>query len=538
MIPSFLYKNVSHIDFLLYLDGMKDISLVVCILFISVIGIGQNVELTQIGKMTDTISEPSGLGIQYNTSNGHFEYWANNDYGNRDSIYSFRINDLGTVRRALHIDHDYIDWEDMAQDEAGNIYLADFGNFVQPQEYNIIKIPDPNTFTGHPTTKDTISFIFPFAGVKDNEAIFHLNDSLYIFTKRVSPGTNPNLEVGRTYCFSIPDYPMPDGSKHIANLVGTLYTKIPSDTSAGNYAVTAADISPDKKKIILISYSRIWVISCFNGVDFFGGTINSFDLKTLRQYEGVVFINNHEVVISKEGHITIPGYSPRLYYLNLHTYVDGSCIECNKVINGLFNDDNLAWSPFLYSPAQATFDFSNGQAEIDLTTLGNSFWHANIRHKSLVLESGKTYRVSYKAWAEDDRNFSIIVNDQNGAIGYGYKNQAITTVPTTYSYEFTMNSPTDYNSYLSFNVGKLIAHKVFFDDIKLEEVDCICPKIKTFHADIENQLMHYEADSIILGQNKIIGDSVIYDAGIQVNLNTGFEVQLGAIFNAEVGGCN
>ena len=497
----------------------------------------QVIPLTEIGQINDILSEPSGINVHYNTANGNLEYWAHNDYGNPDSIFSFRLSDLHTMTRILHVDHDYIDWEDMAHDPNGNIYLADFGNFVGPNEYNVIKIPNPNTYTGDPPTLDTIKFEFPFNGIKDNEAIFHFNDSLYIFTKRIDTIQNPTLVEGFTYCFRIPDEPRNDGGSHVAQYVGGINTYVPGDTSTGTYRVTGADISPDGKKMVLITYERIWVFSCFADSDFFGGTISNLRVP-FRQYEGVAFVNNHEIVLTKEGKLSNPGYNPKIYYIDLFPWIDGSCISCEKVRNGGFYQSNMAWSAFTYPPADATFDMTDGLAEIDVHTIGTSLWHINLRHKSLILQQGKTYRISYHAWAEDDRDISIIMTNAGGGLGYAYNRHEITTAPTHYSYEFTMNEATDYDATLSFNVGRFFTHKVYFDDLSLVALDCVCPSRRYFISPIQNQIVHHEVDSTLYGSNVIHGDIVEYDAGFDIILNEGFEVKLGAEFIAYIDGCD
>ena len=493
--------------------------------------------MTEIGEINDVLSEPSGINVHYNTGSGNFEYWAHNDYGNPDSIFSFQLSDLNSMTRILHVDHDYIDWEDMAHDDEGNIYLADFGNFVGPTEYHVIKIPNPNSYTGDPPMLDTINFEFPFNGIKDNEAILYFNDSLYIFTKRIDTLQNPSLIEGLTYCFRIPAIPEPGGGSYLAELVGDFNTYLPGDTSAGTYRVTGADISPDGKKLVLITYERVWVFSCFEGSAFFDGTVSKFRIP-FRQYEGVAFINNHEVVITKEGNAANPGYNPKIYYIDLYPWIDGSCITCEKAINGNFDQEDLAWSEFIYPPADATFSMVNGQAEINIHTLGTSLWHINLRHKGLVLQQGKTYTISYKAWAEDDRDISIIATNAGGAQGYTYKRHEITTTPSYYTYTFTMNDPTDYNATLSFNVGRFFTHKVFFDDLGLTAADCICPSNRYFIAPIQNQIVHHQVDSNIYGSNIIFGDVVEYDAGFSIQLNPGFEVSAGAEFHAYIDGCD
>lgn len=466
---------------------MKHISAFIFSLVFSSILLSQNVTLNEVGQLNDILSEPSGIEVIYNPNNGHFEYWAHNDYENPEVIYNFRADDLMNMRRELNIPEPFIDWEDITTDEDNNLYLGDFGNWVSEDQLQILKIPNPNNYNGDPPSVEVIKFEYSFTQqniVEDIEAMFHLDEFLYIFTKSVDANSsNPT----RTYCFKIPDSPNPNGNPHVAQLISSFQVVLPTDADSTKVRVTAADISPDKKTMVLQSYSRIWVFSCFEGDDFFNGTIDTIPIQ-FRQYEGITFINNHEVMIIKEGNIEDPDFNPKVYHLDIHPWIDGDCLHCDKTINGGFENPNLAWSLFKFGEGEASLDVNNGIAEIDISNVSTNLWHINIRHKSLILEKGKAYQISYTAYAENDRPISVIANKADGSLGYFYAAQDITTIPTMYSHEFVMEEETDYNSFLSMNVGKEIAHKVFFDDISLTELECTNQIVSTKEELVEENL--------------------------------------------------
>ena len=493
------------------------------------------VNLTVVGTLDSILTEPSGLAVHFNTNSGHFEYWAHNDKGNTDSIFSFQIDDLANMTRIMDVNVPWVDWEDMAKDDSGHIYIGDFGNFNGPDELQVVKIPDPNTFSGSPIA-EIIKYEYPANGYWDAEAMIHFNDSLYIFIKRVSNAANPLLEEGVTYCLRIPDVPHPNGDAYIAEPFASFQTKLPGDSDPNTYRVAGAAISPDKKKLVLNTYERIWIFSCFEGNDFFGATATYVQFP-LRQIEGIAFINNHEIMMTKEGVLNTSNH-PQVYYLDLYPWIDGSCVDCQKVHNGDFGNGTYGWTQFLFGGAEATFSNNNGEAVVDIQTLGTSQWHINIRHKSIPLEQNKQYRISYRAYADDNRMISVIANNRSGSQTYAYVQQNITTVPTYYSHDFTMAEPTNYNSYFSFNVGNFFAHKVYFDDIRLEELDCICPDTRYFIQPIDNTIQHFETSNMIIGLNKINGTDIIYDAGNGIDLNPGFEVAQGATFEAYIDGCD
>ena len=512
---------------------------------------GQVVNFSSLGELSVELTEPSGMQFIYNPLNGHFEYWMHNDYGMRYEplIHSIQLDDITTIKRTIDLDIPYIDFEEMAMDDDENLYIGDFGNFVYPNDPIVYKIPGPNNFTGAiPPSIEAIKYEYPTNGVTDAETMVHLNGHLYIFSKTVNPNFDPSLDPTFTYVYKIPDSPAAGGANYTALLHDTKQVILPTDMNPNRYKIVGAALSPNKKVLTLLSYERIWIFSCFEGDDFFGGTTTSIPIN-YRQHEAVSFLNNHAVVLTKEGcldTIVSPengnpncdvNYNPDIYYLDLWPYIDGSCIDCNMVQNGDMQRNNFAWSLFKHGSADGSLSVNNGIATINVSALGTSNWNLNMRHKSLVLKTGKTYRIKFTAYADDPREMSVIANKRDGSVGYAYLNQQITTTPTEYEFQFMMNEPSDYNSYLSFNVGNFITHNIYLKDISLAEVSCICPNGRYFLTTIDQRFQKFEAATSIYGSSRIQNSDIIYDAGSQVVLNPGFEVVDDAVFHAYIDGC-
>lgn len=54
-------------------------------------------------------------------------FWSFNDGSGKAEIYGFEVS--GTLKRSLKISNAAnVDWEDIVQDEAGNIYIGDFAD--------------------------------------------------------------------------------------------------------------------------------------------------------------------------------------------------------------------------------------------------------------------------------------------------------------------------------------------------------------------------------------------------------------------------
>jgi hypothetical protein len=148
----------------------------------------------------------------------------------------------------------------------------------------------------------------------DSEAILAYNDSLYIFSKDWSdPFT------GFTKLYRLPSTP----GTYVAELIDSFYT---GPGPAIFYSTTAAGISPDQSRMVLIGYTKIWFFTDYVGADFFSGTCQVVDFSGITQKEAVCFISADEVYITEEG---APG---KLYYLDLQPYLPTTGIgEMNTV---------------------------------------------------------------------------------------------------------------------------------------------------------------------------------------------------------------
>lgn len=517
-----------------------------CFLLIPYYSFSQVVSFSSLGELPIELTEPSGMQFIYNPLNGHFEYWIHNDYSANYEplIHSIHLDDITTIKRTIDLDIPYIDFEEMAMDDHEFLYIGDFGNWVYPNDPIVYKIPGPNDFVGtNPPSIELITYEYPTDGVTDAETMIHLDGHLYIFSKTVNPNIDPNLDPTVCYVYKIPDSPAAGGSLHTAVLHDTKQVILPTDINPNRYKIVGAALSPNKQVLTLLSYERIWIFSCFEGDDFFGGTATSIAIN-YRQHEAVSFLNNHAIVLTKEGCLDNIGNpncnvhnNPNIYFLDLWPYIDGSCLDCNMLQNAELDQSNKAWSLFEYGNADGELSIANGRATISVNALGTSNWHLNMRHKSLVLENGKTYKIRYTAYADDPRTISVIANKRDGSLGYAYSSHQITTIPTSYEHVFTMDEVSDYNSYLSFNVGNFMAHNVYFEDISLEEVSCTCPTNRYFLTGMDQRIEKFEVQEKIYGSAHIQNSNIVFDAGSQIELNPGFEVAASSVFEAYIDGC-
>jgi len=121
----------------------------------------------------------------------------------------------------------------------------------------------------------------------DAEAFLHAQGYLYIFTKnRANPFT------GETFIYRVPD----SKGTYDAEFMGKIMLCSNWDTCR----ITSADISPDGKTIVLLSYGKIWAITDFSLDKFSKGNIKEIDLGLRTQLESVCFIDNKTLLLSDE----------------------------------------------------------------------------------------------------------------------------------------------------------------------------------------------------------------------------------------------
>ncbi|QRM90952.1 hypothetical protein FG167_03315 [Lacinutrix sp. WUR7] len=236
------------------------------------------------------LNEVSGTEV---VSNSDF-IWMVNDSGNKPKL--FGLDTKGKIKKELEIEAKNHDWEDLASDPEGNIYIGDFGNNESKRKnLAILKVNASNLQSDASVEIERISFKYPdqekFPPKKnkryfDCEAFFYHNNSFYLFTK-----SRVKDDFGKTSVYKIPANP----GMHEAELLGTY-----SNCSDLRCWITAADISPDGTKMVLLNQKSVLLFTNFKGNDFFNGTIKEFPFSYESQKEGISFKDNNTVYITDE----------------------------------------------------------------------------------------------------------------------------------------------------------------------------------------------------------------------------------------------
>lgn len=262
--------------------------------------------LTELDALPKHLKEVSG--IVYTESSKMI--WVLEDSGNSNAIYG--LDNHGKLKKTLTIAQtNNIDWEDITKDRKGNLYIGDFGNNANERKDLAIYKIDKNALNQNsavPLYK--ISFAYPeqmhFPPKKtklfyDVEAFIEYKDNFYLFTKNRSKGFD-----GTTFLYKVPN----KAGFHQAQLLG----KFKAKGDYENAAITSATISPDGKKVILLSHSQIWIFEKFTSDNFFYGKVNQVNLHHFSQKEAICFKDNNTLLIADEKTKKIGG---KIYQLDL-----------------------------------------------------------------------------------------------------------------------------------------------------------------------------------------------------------------------------
>ena len=190
------------------------------------------------------IRECSGIAKSRQTND---IYWVHNDSSSGSRI--FAILKDGSLVAAFPTGLTNIDWEDVATDNSGNLYLGDFGNFLNTRRdlaIHFLKEPlKPKVGTRIKGT--TYRFEYPEQTefpprrrIYDCEAIFWAQEELFLLTKSLGDTAT------RLYCF---ESLRADEINH---------PKLVGEFDIGP-RVTGADATPDGKRLAVLTTSSVWV---------------------------------------------------------------------------------------------------------------------------------------------------------------------------------------------------------------------------------------------------------------------------------------
>ena len=243
-------------------------------------------QVYRYARMDKMLMESSGLEYA-----GDGTFWTILDSGGPAALY--RIASDGSLQETIPLDLPNYDWEDLARDWEGNLYIGDVGNNLsRRKDLRIFKL---NRKSGQ---IDTIRFQWegqeefpPDKGEQnyDCEAFIWFQGQLHLFTK--SRGDKMVRH------FVVPDSP----GDYTARLVESVYL---SDL------VTAADISPDKSTLALLTYGKVFLFGVDGPEAMLQRSISCLRVPWAGQSESIVFVSNNSLVLGNE--------TGKLFYMELY----------------------------------------------------------------------------------------------------------------------------------------------------------------------------------------------------------------------------
>lgn len=445
-----------------------------------------NFDDQSLGNIDNVADQASGIVWLSNNQDVwvHNDYWMGAPLSDKNKIFKLDLDNTGLgvplpIARTITINEpgvntNNIDWEDVTKDDNNNVYIGNFGD-NNGGVNRILKIGDPNDL-GNTITPQVIYYQYPMQNgnevVDNTEAMFYFNNSLYLFSKNIGGNAMGYEANGYTYMFKIPNTVNNAANPHQALLMGEFKTDINDSGNQVLWRTTGADISPDKKSVALIGRSRLWLFTCFEGDDFFGGTAVYADFYKngalfTSQKEGVAFADNQSLYISEDGGST------RFINIDISSLIE-PCTpmpdNCNIAENSEFNGATN-WQFYKSSTATASWNTNNSTANINITDGSIGKWKVQLFQTGFNFEPNQTYVVSFDAKADQTKDIYCKLSTNDDSDNYDYYDLSISDTWQTYSFYFTMNAMGDNNGRLSFGLGENNTN-INIDNIYVEQAYC------------------------------------------------------------------
>jgi hypothetical protein len=252
--------------------------------------VNNNYDLLEMSKMAKkSVPESSGLEASLD---GNF--WTHPDAGNEAVLY--KINQSGELLETMALSGaKNTDWEDVARGDDGFLYIGDMGNNENTrQDLQILRVDEKSKKvvgtipfkyadqTEFPPSKQNLNF--------DVEGFLMHGNSFYLFTKNRGKGDWVKLY-------------------KVANQPGAPQTATALDSIQITTKITAADVSPNGKSVALLGEGWVYQFEVDALDQVFKGRKEQIPLGKVGQAEGLVFVNDTDMMISNE--------AGRLYMLSL-----------------------------------------------------------------------------------------------------------------------------------------------------------------------------------------------------------------------------
>ncbi len=273
---------------------------ITALLFCSPVNFSQEkIAMKKLADLDEKLHETSGLAVVDDY------IITQNDSGNKSEIYA--INKKGEIERTIELeDAPNKDWEDLALDNQGRLYIGDVGNNYNSREWLKIYVLPKGFVDEKKIVPQEIKFRYEdqkdFPPDEDQlyfdcEGFMCAGDKIYIFTKC---RTKPFTGISRVYELS------QNPGIQIAKRIGEINL---CKTGWQFCSVTAADYHEASKTLVLLTYSRMYLVKDFlpSNPEKWKGNLKSYQLPVIRQREAICFKSANEWYMTDENHRALGG---------------------------------------------------------------------------------------------------------------------------------------------------------------------------------------------------------------------------------------
>lgn len=150
----------------------------------------------------------------------------------------------------------------------------------------------------------------------------------------------------------------------------------------------------------------------------------------------------------------------------------------NLIYNGDFAEkedltDDVNWKFLLFEGGEGAAEIRDNMMVISSENEGTVDYSVQLVQPELPMIRGKKYRVTFDAWADEERDIVVCVSAPTaGWIRYLQDTTlTVSTEKKTFTYEFDMNSKNDPNGRLEFNLGhRGSTATVYIANVRVEEI--------------------------------------------------------------------
>lgn len=151
----------------------------------------------------------------------------------------------------------------------------------------------------------------------------------------------------------------------------------------------------------------------------------------------------------------------------------------NFIYNGDFSEaedltDDADWKFLLFEGGEGAAEIKDNTMIITTKNQGTVDYSVQLVQPQQPMRKGKKYRVTFDAWADEERDMIVCVSAPNAGWVRYLPDTLLTlsTEQTTYTYEFEMKKKDDENGRLEFNMGnKGSTATIYIKNVRLEEIE-------------------------------------------------------------------